>query len=149
MDIAAVANYTGPVLRRRIVSMPDNKSFISFGLASARQQINNFMLDVIINIGLILQTLGTRDNDLWYYTLEQDSLTLEERDHEYFVFKLTKTDDSKIKIFQVKVGDHGLNLETFQRGNWEKTLAAIAENIRIADKGREEARDKEEEEQGD
>ena len=89
--------------------MPDNKSFISLGLASARQQINNFMLDVIINIGLVLQTLGTRDNDLWYYTLEQDNLTLEERDHEYFVFKLTKTDDSKIKIFQVKVGDHGLN----------------------------------------
>lgn len=124
--------------------MPDNKSFISLGLASARQQINNFMLDVIINIGLILKALGTHDEDLWYYRLEHDNLIIEEKNHEYFVFKKSKTDDSKIKIFQVKVGNHGLNLETFQRGGWEKTLSVFANNICVANKVGEVVHEKEE-----
>lgn len=123
-----------PVLKRKIICMPNKKTYIATELASARQQINNTMYDVIINIGLILKTLGTRDEEVWSYNLEHDELTVSENDNEYLVFKTTKNNVSRTKIFHVRVGDHGLNLTTFQRGRWEKTLDVTAENIRIANK---------------
>ena len=114
--------------------MPDNRSYVSIGLSSARQQLTNNIYNVIIDVGLILQTLGKHVDDSWYHHLEQEELVVEKRDKEYFVFKTTSTNDSKVKIFHSRVGNHGINLETFQRGYWEKTLSTLAENIRIANK---------------
>lgn len=126
--------------------MPDGKSYISTGLSSARQQLTNNIYNVIIDIGLILQTFGTRDNDSWYHHFEQEELAVGERNKEYFVFKATNADNPKVKIFQARVSDHGVNLETFQRGRWEKTLSTFAENIRIANKAWEMTNGKKEDE---
>lgn len=120
-----------PTLKRKIVSMPDNKSLISLGMSSARQQINNSIYDVMINIGLILSIMGTRKDDLWYYHLESESIAVGEQNNEYFVFKISDN-NSKMKIFHVKIQEHRVALETFQRGRWENILEAVAESVRIA-----------------
>ena len=100
-------------------------------MSSARQQIDDSIYDVVINIGLILSIMGIRKDGLCYYHLEPESIAVGEQDNEYFVFKIS-ANNSKMKIFHVKIQEHGITLETFQRGRWENILEAVAESVRIA-----------------
>ncbi len=118
-----------PSLKRKIIPMPTSKW--SSEISSANQLITDGVTSVIINIGLILQTVGKEEDDgIISFTIEKDHLRLAREQDEFFVYKVDTVEDTESTLFHAIVTPKSFISRSFMRGKWEQTLSDWTEKVR-------------------
>ncbi len=108
--------------------MPTNRW--SSEIRSVQQRINDSVTTVIINIGLILQTVGQDLDGLTSFMIEKDHLMLVQDGEDYFIYKVDALDGSQTKIFHALVTSQSFVSKCFMRGKWEENLENWAVRVR-------------------
>jgi len=125
-----------PSLKRKIIPMPTSKW--SKEILSANQLITDGVTSVIINIGLILQTVGKEEDGIISFTIEKDHLRLARKQNEFFVYKLDAVEDTQSTLFHADVTPKSFISKSFMRGKWEQTLSDWTEKVREVVSGKKE-----------
>jgi len=93
---------------------------------------DNGILDIIIDLGIVLTCVGQKDPkqvDKVFWKDEKYKLGgLSVGDH-YWVYSMVNTYDI-YPLFDVAVTNDGIELITFNRGQWEQILNSLAQDLR-------------------
>ncbi|MBU8920818.1 MAG: hypothetical protein KOO63_03060 [Bacteroidales bacterium] len=121
----------------------ESLGLVGMGLAAVKQSVQSAKLDIIIDIALVLATLGIcnkEDNTMLHQT---HNLAFGRDGAEYFVFKLGKEQKDSVKVFHAVVSPEFVDVQAHITGNWEQHLRTLAEQCR---KGQTDGQEAEEEE---
>lgn len=116
----------------------EQKSLVESGLNELRQELDRRVLNVVIDIGLILDALGIQDStgELSFldkdHELEtiitQDNLDSETRTN--YIIYVNKLGNREELLFYATVYKNDIRMSTFRRGIWEDVLTQLAETCR-------------------
>jgi len=105
-------------------------SFVKSKLRDYNFDHKNRTLNLLIDLGLILQAFGDidKENNVYYFNKDEALLIVQEalNNNVYYVFRTTENITNREKLLHIIVKSDHIIVDKFKRGTWEKLVKTIA-----------------------
>ena len=110
---------------------PQEVSLVDMGFELKTRKLSSGSLDVIIDIGLVVETIGSSNDEGRYYRDEQHKLLYAiDNSQNFYVMHITPDIRNRIKYFHATITETSTIIVEHTVGSWESQLESLAEMCR-------------------